>query len=113
MLVPERGNDGGLHSGDLCRSMQDPSRILLEECPSRVALGKARLRIRIDHKRKEHAVQLMTMRGASDSISATPLIYGARARTFQRGRVCGTPGCSTVLSRYNPTKRCSLHGTRH
>jgi hypothetical protein len=58
-------------------------------------------------------VQLITMRGASESLRATPLSHGARSRTFQWGRVCEAPGCSTVLSRYNPTKGCSLHGSRH
>jgi hypothetical protein len=64
-------------------------------------------------QRKERAVQLMTMRGLSESISATPLSHGTRSRTFPLGRVCGAPGCSTVLSRYNSATRCSLHGTRH
>ena len=28
---------------------------------------------------------------------------------FGRGRVCATDGCTTVLSRYNPSSRCALH----
>jgi hypothetical protein len=58
-------------------------------------------------------VQLITMRGTSESINATPISHGTRSRTFPRGRICGAAGCSTVLSMYNPTKRCSIHRTRH
>lgn len=58
-------------------------------------------------------MQLITMRGPSESISATPVSHGTKARTFQRDRVCGAPGCSTVLFGYKPTKRCSTHGNRH
>jgi hypothetical protein len=54
-------------------------------------------------------MQLHAERGGVDSISATPLGHGTRSRTYRAGRVCGVPGCSTVLSRYNPGRRCSLH----
>ena len=32
-----------------------------------------------------------------------------RVRTYRFGRVCSEPGCTTVLSRYNPSSRCALH----
>ena len=34
---------------------------------------------------------------------------GARPPTFPEGRVCGKPGCTTVLSIYNHRERCSEH----
>jgi hypothetical protein len=57
-------------------------------------------------------MQIVTTRRATESISAVPLGHGTRSRSFQRGRVCGAPGCSTVLSVYNPSFLCSLHGSR-
>ena len=30
-------------------------------------------------------------------------------RTYREGRVCAEPGCTTVLSVYNPSPRCALH----
>ena len=32
------------------------------------------------------------------------------SRTHGRGRICAAPGCATVLSVYNPDRRCSLRG---
>jgi hypothetical protein len=32
-----------------------------------------------------------------------------RIAAFGGGRVCETPGCDTVLSKYNPAPYCSLH----
>jgi endogenous inhibitor of DNA gyrase (YacG/DUF329 family) len=32
-----------------------------------------------------------------------------RVRTYREGRVCSEPGCTTVLSVYNPSTRCALH----
>jgi hypothetical protein len=80
------------------RDPSDPGRGALEV---EQLLRAVRPPIRIDHKRKDHAVQLMTKPRASESISATPVGRGTRSRTFQRGRVCSAEGCSTVLSRYN------------
>ncbi len=55
----------------------------------------------------------VTTRSGSESISGTPLGHGTRSRSYQRGRVCGAAGCSTVLSVYNPGAVCSIHGRRH
>lgn len=30
-------------------------------------------------------------------------------RTYHEGRVCAEPGCTTVLSMYNPSPRCAIH----
>ena len=30
--------------------------------------------------------------------------------TFPKGRTCAERGCKTVLSSYNESERCSLHG---
>jgi hypothetical protein len=32
-----------------------------------------------------------------------------RIAAYGRGRVCAAPGCSTLLSDYNPGPCCSLH----
>jgi hypothetical protein len=58
-------------------------------------------------------MQIVTTRSASESISAVPLGHGTRSRSYARGRVCGATGCSTVLSVYNPSTLCSIHGSRH
>lgn len=34
---------------------------------------------------------------------------GRRSRRFPQGRVCAHPGCSTVLSVYNPRPHCFMH----
>jgi len=34
---------------------------------------------------------------------------GCRARTYQTGRTCSYPGCTTRLSVYNPSPTCALH----
>jgi hypothetical protein len=31
------------------------------------------------------------------------------SRQWSKNRVCGEEGCSAVLSRYNPSDKCSLH----
>lgn len=36
-------------------------------------------------------------------------VEGEAAPTFGRGRVCGAPGCRTVLSVYNPAELCWQH----
>ena len=33
-------------------------------------------------------------------------------RTFGHGRVCSANGCTTVLSRYNPSDLCAVHERR-
>lgn len=57
-------------------------------------------------------MQIIT-RSASESISAVPIGHGTRSRSYQRGRVCGVAGCSTVLSVYNPSVLCSVHESRY
>ena len=32
-----------------------------------------------------------------------------RIAAFGLGRICETPGCDTVLSKYNPAHFCSVH----
>ncbi len=34
---------------------------------------------------------------------------GNRTRTYQQGRTCAYPGCTTRLSMYNPSPMCALH----
>jgi hypothetical protein len=58
-------------------------------------------------------MQIITTRNASESISAVPLGNGTRSRSYQRGRVCRSASCSTVLSVYNPGVHCSVHGGPH
>ena len=58
-------------------------------------------------------MQVMNTRSASESIGALPLGHGTRSRSYGRGRVCTAAGCSTVLSLYNPSVLCSIHGGRH
>lgn len=44
--------------------------------------------------------------------SLEPLAPGRRSdrvRNYREGRVCVEPGCSTVLSIYNPSSRCAVH----
>ena len=35
-----------------------------------------------------------------------------RVRAYGRGRICDEPGCTTLLSIYNPSTRCALHQQR-
>jgi hypothetical protein len=35
-----------------------------------------------------------------------------RVRTYNEGRVCAEPGCTTVLSVYNSSSRCAVHQRR-
>jgi len=49
----------------------------------------------------------------SEWISGSGLLHGTPSRTYRRGRICATPDCGTLLSRYNPTHRCSLHNELH
>lgn len=42
-------------------------------------------------------------------VSASRLIFGEPPCTYGKGRICATEGCRTRLSRYNPTKHCSIH----
>jgi hypothetical protein len=58
-------------------------------------------------------MHIVITRSAIESISGVPLGHGTRSRSYQRGRVCGAVGCSTVLSVYNPSVLCSTHGSRH
>ena len=32
---------------------------------------------------------------------------------YARGRVCDVPGCTTILSKYNPSHYCSMHERIH
>ena len=38
----------------------------------------------------------------------TPL-RGKAAASFEAGRVCTRPTCTTVLARYNPEPTCAVH----
>jgi hypothetical protein len=49
----------------------------------------------------------------SEWISGSGLPHGMPSRTYRRGRICASSGCGTLLSRYNPTNRCSLHNELH
>ena len=47
--------------------------------------------------------------------SWTPPASGRRSdrvRTYNEGRVCAEPGCTTLLSVYNSSSRCALHQRR-
>jgi hypothetical protein len=46
-------------------------------------------------------------RGTAGSLSSAR--SGARPKTFEEGRVCLHPTCSTKLSRYNSDLVCALH----
>jgi hypothetical protein len=58
-------------------------------------------------------MHMITNRSAGESISALPVSRSTRSRSYRRGRVCGAAGCSTVLSVYNPSALCSIHGSPH
>ena len=46
----------------------------------------------------------------SDILKATrPRGRSRRPKTYQEGRVCAAPGCTTVLSRYNRDEYCHRH----
>jgi hypothetical protein len=46
-----------------------------------------------------------------DRVSGRRLLSGtASVRTYASGRVCRADGCGTVLSAYNPSSFCALHG---
>ncbi len=34
---------------------------------------------------------------------------GDRVKAYRMGRVCAEPGCTTILSIYNPSPRCAVH----
>jgi hypothetical protein len=42
-------------------------------------------------------------------VSGSRVIFGEPPCTYGKGRICSTEGCRTRLSRYNPTKHCSIH----
>ena len=47
--------------------------------------------------------------------SLEPLTPGRRSdriRFYGQGRVCAQPGCTTLLSMYNPSSRCAVHQRR-
>jgi len=58
-------------------------------------------------------MQIMTGRSANESIGAIPLGHGTRSRSYGQDRVCSVAGCTTVLSLYNPSVLCSVHGSPH
>jgi hypothetical protein len=59
----------------------------------------------------------MTMRRTTTSgidwVSGSQLVSGQPVHTYRKGRICVTPGCRTQLSRYNPTRCCSIHNELH
>ncbi len=58
-------------------------------------------------------MHMITSRRTDEAVSAVPLSHGTRSRSYRRGRVCGAAGCSTVLSVYNSSAVCSIHGSQH
>ena len=46
-------------------------------------------------------------------ISGSGLLHGTPSRAYRRGRICECSGCRTLLSRYKPTSRCSVHNELH
>jgi hypothetical protein len=53
----------------------------------------------------------MKSRAASSSLTAVTGKTKDRIAAYGRGRICAAPGCSTVLSAYNPGPCCSVHDT--
>lgn len=41
--------------------------------------------------------------------ASLPKSRSRRCKTYRAGRVCLYEGCTTILSRYNPARLCSLH----
>jgi hypothetical protein len=46
-------------------------------------------------------------------LGSRPGMSGRRQPTYGNGRVCGSEGCETVLSRYNQSDLCWQHEPRH
>ncbi len=46
-------------------------------------------------------------------LGSRPGMSGRRQPTYSGGRICGTDGCDTVLSRYNQAELCWQHEPRH
>jgi hypothetical protein len=44
---------------------------------------------------------------------APPRGKGKSTAVYGRGRVCAAAACATILSSYNPSTYCSLHGAGH
>jgi hypothetical protein len=58
----------------------------------------------------------MVARRREDSAPIRSIRVGidhARVQSFEAGRVCDAPGCSTVLSVYNASPLCWQHEGRH
>jgi len=41
--------------------------------------------------------------------ASRPAGRSRRPKTFEEGRVCAAPGCTTVLSKYNRSEYCNVH----
>jgi hypothetical protein len=51
----------------------------------------------------------MKSRAAGSALSRGGGKSGSRVSAYGGGRVCAAPGCTTVLSTYNPGHCCALH----
>jgi hypothetical protein len=51
----------------------------------------------------------MKSRVAGSYLSPASGKASERIAAYGRGRVCAAPGCTTLLSAYNPGSCCSLH----
>jgi hypothetical protein len=51
----------------------------------------------------------MKSRAAGSYLSPATGKISDRIAAYGRGRVCAAPGCSTLLSAYNPGPCCSVH----
>jgi hypothetical protein len=41
------------------------------------------------------------------------IIYGTPSQVYGVGRVCAYPGCTAILSRYNPENVCGCHPRKY
>jgi hypothetical protein len=55
-------------------------------------------------------MELVTKHDEFAPVVVMPTGAAVPTPSFGLGRHCDAPGCSTVLSRYNPGTRCSVHG---
>ena len=52
----------------------------------------------------------MLVSGRGSLASAKPARLDEIPKTYGSGRICAADGCRTILSRYNPSSVCCLHG---
>ena len=46
-------------------------------------------------------------------LCGSTILTGRPCRTHGKGRVCGHPGCETIVSQYNPSDYCGVHDRLH